>query len=348
MDTRWLSNLPPLNFGLNLSDPLTAILYGVFAMLLALLLYLLYHMYRLLFVRPPEFGSWPPPYSLMPHIDPYSTAGIRQGWQIHAQNNVITAPPVQSNAHVIKRLMGADGVYLNGWHVKALRLSQYDQYGRVARSQTLADARSVKRLDRLVRQRAKLTPDKAHARIKPIARRLARAFTRRISKRSAMLPIALDVRLSARHGEVSIVFELFTARDGMWSLVDRWQPDMMILGRNIHEAYTYSIFGQTSSETWREFRTRLSEDITRWLMVMLAVNTLQQPAAGSRAPLQRDLRPTAPLPPEPRAGLASPPALETGSSPTPTSQHSPKPTPPTTTRSPAVQSTPQDDVDSPA
>jgi len=347
MDTRWLSTLPPFDFGLNLNDPLTAILYGVFAILLALLLYLLYRVYRVLFVRPPEFGSWQPPYSLMPHIDPYSTAGMRQGWQMHAQNNIITAPPVQNNAHVIKRLMGADGVYLNGWHVKALRLSQYDQYGRVARSQTLADARSVKRLERLIRQRAKLTPAKAQARVKPIARRFARAFTRRISKRGAMLPIALDIRLSARHGEVSIVFELFTARDGVWSLVDRWQPDMMVLGRNIHEAYTYSVFGQTGGESWREFRARLNDDITRWLMVLLAVDAPPQSPAEPLKPQPRDLRPTAPLPPEPQA--SPPPSVyESDSPPTPAPQRTPKPIPPTAPHSPAVQSVPQDDVDSPA
>lgn len=352
MDTRWLSNLPQLNLGLNLSDPLTAVLFGAFAMLLALLLYLLYRAYRLLFVRPPEFGNWQPPYSLMPHIDPYSSAGIRQGWQMHAQNNVITAPPVQNSAHVIKLLTGVDGAYLSGWHVKALRLSQYDQYGRVARSQTLADARSVKRLERLMRRRDKFTTAKAEAYLRPMARRWVRDFMRHISKRGAMLPIALDVRFSAKHGEVNILFDLYTARDGRWSLVDRWQPDMMVLGRSIHEAYTYSLFGQTGGESLREFRARLVVDICRWLVVMLALDAPAPRPLEAVKPTSkpRALRPTTPLPPEPTDNLPSAPMrIEhvQQAEPTPAPNRTPRPIPPTAPHLPAVKPAPDEADDQP-
>lgn len=329
--------LPVLDIALNLRDPLTAIGVGVFAILLALTLYLLYRLYRLLFVRPPEFGNWQPPYALVPALDPYSTSGIRQGWQQHAQNNVITAPPTPNAAHIVKLLNGADGTYLAGWRVGALRLSQYDQYGRVARSQTLADRKSVRQLDRLAAQRGKLTREQAEARLKPIARRLVNQFMRRISKRSAVLPVALDIRLSARHGEVSILFELYSARGSQWTLVDRWTPEMVVIGRNIYEAYTYSLFGQTGGETFSAFKARLIVDVTRWLAVMLSVNQPAAPAKQDRPQSRpRDQRPTAPLPPERLAeSVAAPASLEHVQSP-PTDKHAVVP-PPTTPNLPPVK-----------
>ena len=207
-------------------------------------------MRRLLFGRAPAFGTHLPPYATTPPIDPYSQNGIRQSWQPYAQNNTITQPSVRGTNAVVKQLLGADGQYLNGWTITALRLSQYDQYGRVARTYTAGPLNAVRAINRLAHSRKPLDADQLERRVMPLARQLIRQLMGRITPRSAVLPVALDLRLKGHHGEVSIVFELYQSDGQQWHLLDRWQPEMTVVGKTIYETYTYT-FTASGGESYK-------------------------------------------------------------------------------------------------
>ena len=119
---------------------------------------------RLMFSRPPTLPAWQPPYVITPLIDPNSTNGRRQLWQQHAESDILPAPCAPGDYKVRKLLIGSSGVKLAGWRVTGLRISQYDRYGRVARSQTVLPKKTVKALDRAVRKSASLDWERAHAR----------------------------------------------------------------------------------------------------------------------------------------------------------------------------------------
>lgn len=233
------------------------------------MLWLVSVLIRLLFRRPPSFGLQQPPYASMPPLHPQSISGIRQAWQQVAQNNAITVAPTHGAATAVKRLVGGDGRYLSGWRVTALRLSQYDQYGRVGRSQLIPSRKIVRQIDRLTRKSQQLDPKRLARRTRPIGRKLARQFVKRVTKRSAMLPIALDVRLIGTHGEVNIVFEVYGCQNGAWSLLDQWLPEMTVTTKTIYESYTYTLFGQTGGESFREFKRRLPDDLGRALALLI-------------------------------------------------------------------------------
>jgi hypothetical protein len=269
------------SLNIDLDDPDQRKLAVIVFILVVLILWLLITLARLLLRRPPEFGSWQPPYATMPHIDPYSTAGMRQGWQQYAQSNVITLAPTPGAAQPIKLLNGSDGQYLSAWEITALRLSLYDQYGRVTQSQTLAPKPLVRTLNRMAQRRTRLKAARTRRQLEGLSRTLVRRFVKRVNKRNALLPIALDVRFRARHGEVAILFELYQGHNGQWARVDRWQPEMIVVSRTIYESYTYSLYGQTGGETLKEYRQRLVGDVARWLEVLLQV---PQPEAAAPKP----------------------------------------------------------------
>lgn len=264
------------------SDVLTALGIVVSGVVI---LWLLFRILGTLFRRTPKFGNWQPPYAMIPHIDPNSTLGRRQAWQQHAQNNIVPVPCNMGTVYARKVLLGTDGQYLSGWRIKALRMTQYDMYGRVSRSEILATRAMVQRLDRVARRNHRLDARRVGRRVRPVARGLARQFRKKINKRSALLPIALDVSLQGRHGEIRILFELYDCQRGQPNLIDYWEPEMHIRGRAIHESYTYSIFGQSGGETVRAFKKRIGDDIERLLVVMLWIPPAppeQAPAAPTR------------------------------------------------------------------
>jgi hypothetical protein len=289
-----------LDLGTRREAALTTVLVGGGALLLWLFTLLL----RALFRRPPQFGTQQAPYASMPPFHPQSQSGIRQAWQAAAQNNAITMPPTPGAATAVKRLVGADGAYLSGWRITALRLSQYDQYGRIARSQLLPSRRWVRRLDRLARRAGQLDARRLERRAAPIGRALARAFLKKVSRRSAMLPIALDVRLVGTHGEVNIVFEVYGAVAGGaglgWGLLDQWLPEMTVTAKTIYESYTYTLYGQTGGETWRAFRRRLPGDLTRALALLIEA---RPPEVASTPPHPARRAATPEAAPRTQAGL---------------------------------------------
>jgi CARDB protein len=236
---------------------------------------------RLLFQKPPSFETWQPPYSAIAFLDPNTPQGRRQSWQQHAQNDAITAAPVEGNYHIRKLLAGINGSKLTGWRVSAMRISQYDMYGRVARSQTLMKKGVVNRLDKAVRKSDSLDDKRAEKAVRPVAKALVEALTKRMNKRNDMLPVALDIRFKGIHGEVRIIFELFQAMNGQWAQIDHWEPDMTVPSGAIQENYTYSFYGRRTDENGRAFRKRLIDDMTRTLKEMVKKAETGQPAPAA-------------------------------------------------------------------
>lgn len=279
-----------LGFPIDLSNPIyIAVLAGV---LLAgiFLVIIIVAILRILFQRPAAFGAWQPPYASTPFLDPNTTAGRRQGWQQFAQNDLLPPPPTAEGAtHVRKLLTGLDGTSLGNWRITALRLNQYDQYGRITRSQYIAPGRLVKRLNRVARQAPSLSADDLARRVHPIAGSLANRFVRNIVPRTATLPIALDIRLQGRHGEVRVTFELFYVQGGQWRKIDQWEPEIALVDQTIDENLTYTLYGLRAGEAYKSFPQRLQGDLTRLLVEMMkrpdaqraptpgAVNAVQTP-----------------------------------------------------------------------
>ncbi len=269
---------------------------GVVAAVL-LLLMIVWITVRAATQKTPAFGAGRPPYATMGPVDTNTIWGRRQLWQQHAQNDSLPAGCTEGSAYARKLLLGVDNLYLSGWRMTAIRISQYDAYGRVAHSQVLAPDGMVKRLNRAARasiaiaRNAKLNNDQKKQRISrqvsPIARNLAGKFQRKITSRNAMLPIALDLRMEGTHGEVRIVFELFQCQYGVWQQIDGWEPEMMVTGKTIYETYTFTVFGQLTSESLRDFKRRLPEDITRFLVDAVMLSVVEQPElVGPPAPEQ--------------------------------------------------------------
>lgn len=257
--------------GLNLSDPAQIPIVAAIVGAVALLLFIILFIFRLLFQRPPEFGNWQPPYVNMLPLDPNTLAGRRQQWQLHAQNSSL--PTVQADGdqfHARKLPTDVEGSYLTGWHITGIRTSQYDMYGRVNRSQTIAPRGLAKRLDKLCQKRSRLTLEQLQKHLRPVARKLATQLNKKINERNAPLPIALDIRLTGRHGDVHIWFELFHGRYGQWTRIDRWQPEMTVAGKTIDENFTYTLHGLRPEENLKTYRKRLQNDFAQLLLELVS------------------------------------------------------------------------------
>lgn len=251
---------------------------------ICLLILILMLIARVLFRKVPLFGSYKPPYSTTSQYDRNSTIGRRQLWQQHAQNNSVQYPCRQGTYHARKLLLGTNGQYLDGWRITAFRMMQYDMYGRITRSQVLATQRWVKRLNKIAHKGGRLKPKQISRRVLPIAKWMNKQFKKRLSPKTGLLSIALDVRFEGRHGEVRIVFELHDCHQGMPALLDQWDPDMVIMGRTLHESYTYTISGQNNTETYRQFKKRLRGDIQQSLAELCQVITVAYPEPIMSAP----------------------------------------------------------------
>lgn len=257
-----------------------AFLVGIVGAALILLL-LLFVIVRLLFQRPPEFTNWQPPYANVLYSDPNSTAGRRHQWQMHAQNSSL--PPNMSEATVLVRKLplGADGDYLGDWRVTGMRLCQYDMYGRVSRSQIIVPRRQLNRLNWIIRKQGKWSPEKVTKQLAPLCRALSGTVRKKLTERTAGLPLAVDVRLTGRHGDVGIWFELYRVQYGQWTTIDRWQPEMVITGKTIQENFTYTLHGQRPNENTKQFAQRLQADMSRTFFDLLRPPLPDLPSASS-------------------------------------------------------------------
>jgi hypothetical protein len=269
---------------INLSAPSTWVLIFLVYLLVFIIVFVLVQIIkailRLLFSRPPTLPAWQPPYVITTLIDPNSTNGRRQLWQQHAESDTLPSPCAPGNYMVRKLLIGSDGVKLHGWKVTGLRVSQYDRYGRVARSQTVMPNGVVKSLNRAVRKSASLSDTKrAERAVRAAAHSLTTTILKKAGKQNAILPIALDIRFVGMHGEVRILFELFGCNAGMWQEIDHWEPEMRVVNGSIYENFTYTLLGQFPQETHKQFRQRLENDMRRLLVVMVQAPPKLPPAA---------------------------------------------------------------------
>jgi hypothetical protein len=262
---RVILKIPNADYYFDLGSRDDLILIGAIGVIAGVIGVILLMIFRAIFRSPPQFGNWLPPYANMPTLDPNTIYGRRQQWQSYATNQILPTTNRQGAIVARKVLTGMDDVYLSGWRVKAVRMTQYDMYGRVARSQVLARIKDVKRLDKLIDQAPKLNRQKIERRVRPVAKHMAGQFLKKITRKSAMLAIALDLRLVGRHGEVRILFELYDYPQGKPNRLDMWEPEMSVIGKTIYESYTFTLFGQQGGESFRDFRKRLTRDIERML-----------------------------------------------------------------------------------
>lgn len=222
---------------------------------------------RALFRKPPRFDMWQPPYAVIPSLDQDTISGRRQAWQEHAQNNLLLAAPTEGNVHPIKLLVGTDGLNLSNWKVIGLRLSQYDTYGRIARSQVIADKRVLNRLTNIIRKkRLKVDDERLQRLVRPIAKRLVKQMKRKVKKNTALLPVAFDIRFEGKMADCAVVFELYQFQEQHWIRLDRWQPQMMVLSQRMQENFTYTMHGKTSIERMNEYYQRIQDDII-WILI---------------------------------------------------------------------------------
>ncbi len=236
-------------------------------LLLALFcLWLLSLALRLILRGAPKFDSWQPPYSVSAWHDPNSALGRRQSWQFHAQSCLLDPPRAPDQVAVIKRLTNEKGVGLGGWKFKAMRTAQYDIYGRINRTEAIMPHSISRQLTRIAKRAPGLSEDQLTKALKPVARRISRQALSAVEKQNRMLPLALDMRLEGDPSEALVVFELYQYRGDAWRMIDQWEPEMGMLGARIPEQYSFSLNGQLPGETYREYKRRLRDDLTRLLM----------------------------------------------------------------------------------
>ena len=251
-------------------------------------LWLLSLILRLLFRRPPKFDPWQPPYALNNWHDPNSDQGRRQSWQYHAQSSVISARAAQNQVTVVKRLLDRRGHNLGSWKVKAMRTAQYDVYGRVNRSEALMPRKLISQLNRVIRRAPGYASHELHKAIAPIAKGLGKNALAPVDKQNLMLPIALDIRFEGVADEILIQFELYQYRDGAWHLIDQWAPALGQAGERVPEHFTFSLNGQLSGESAKEFKRRLRDDIARLLAGLFHHHQADEGAAPGKPDSETD------------------------------------------------------------
>ena len=252
-----------------------ALLAGLVVVILILAL-IIWLVLRLIFSRKPDFGGWLPSYSNLLPTDPNTLAGRRQQWQGVAQNSALPSTGAEGSVQVRKLPTGVDEHYLSGWHVVDLRLSQYDMYGRVNRSQITPTRAITRRLDLVTRKHDRLNAEQLSRQLLPVSRELSKQVRKKVTDRTAMLPLALDIRLRARHGDVRIWFELYRRQYGQWASIDRWEPEMAVNSKLIYETFTYTLYGQKPGEDLKRFQKRLEGDLTQLLIDMFNPSVVTQ------------------------------------------------------------------------
>ncbi len=265
--------IPIVDLTIDLNNPIqllvSAGLLIITAVASILVLWLVSIIVRLIISRPPSFGNVLPPYAAMPPLDPNTIAGRRQQWQYYAQNSSILIPcDVPGSVQAIKVLQDIEGNPLGNWRVVAIRLSHYDVYGRIKRTESLGPKRAIRRLNRALQQRPNSGTQEISKKLRPVARALVKQLRKHEDKRTMILPIALDIHFQGKHGDVRIAFELYRCENGSWYRIDEWEPEIPVIEHTIHEIYTYTVHGKLGGETPKTFFKRLEEDILWLLMEM--------------------------------------------------------------------------------
>ena len=244
-------------------------------------LWLLSLILRLIFRRPPKFEAWQAPYAVNNWHDPNSALGRRQAWQFHAQSSAITVAGAPNQVTVVKRLLSREGDILGGWTIKAMRTVQYDIYGRISRSEVVMSHKIIRRLNRSLRRAPGEDAVALRKALAPLSKRLCRSALAAIEKQNRALPLAMDMRLEGLQGDVRILFELYQYRNEAWQLIDHWQPEIGQIGARIPEHFTFTLNGQLPGENYKEYKTRLRDDMTQLLAGMLQQPIADEPAQSA-------------------------------------------------------------------
>ena len=280
-----------MNEGLQINGSMltnTQILFGIGMIVLAIvLLWFLSLILRLIFRRPPNFDTWHPPYDVSSYHDPDSAQGRRQSWQYHAQNSTIAAACIPDQVVVIKRLVDKQGTTLGSWNITGLRTTQFDIYGRINRTEVFMPHKLIKRLNKTAGSALELDNQQLRVALQPLANKLSKAIISPIEKQNRMLPIAMDIRFEARQGDVRVIFELYQCRNETWHLIDQWDPEFGSIGSRIPENFTYTLNGLLPGETFREFKTRLSQDLVQLLGGLLYHHQTAADPDTSESPPER-------------------------------------------------------------
>lgn len=255
-------NLP---FDLDLRDPTQLVLIVAIGALILLLLWVISVVIRSATARPEPFGAWQAAYPSPPHIDPNTTVGRRYLWQQHAQSDNLPLPCQPGSIIALKHVTGQDGDKFESWRVTGIRTGRYDQYGRIGRTNHTASPRLVKRLDRAARRRRLAAKPAARA-AKPIARALVKDIIKSSDKRSAILPIALEIRFKGKSIKAETTFELLRCEGNGWLLMDSWSaPPTQSTSGGAVEQFSYTFYGQRPNEPKRDFEKRLEQALTQVL-----------------------------------------------------------------------------------
>ena len=304
--------IPIVNLGVNFLDDgiqlnesrvYSGDILGAFGMLaLALVcLWLLSLMLRLLFRRPPRFDVWQPPYAVNNWQDPNSELGRRQGWQFHAQSSALAAPSAPHQVTALKRLLDKRGVHLGGWKIKAMRTVQYDVYGRINRTEVVMPHKIIRQLNRVMRRAPGYAKPELHKALSAIAKGLCKHALAPVEKQNLMLPLALDIRFEGIADDIRIQFELYQHRDSAWHLIDQWEPELAPHGEHVPEHFNFTLNGQLSGESKKEFRRRLRDDLTQLLAGLFFHHQAEAGAPPDNPESRKDL-PSAGV--APRGGAA--------------------------------------------
>ncbi len=243
---------------------------------------------RLLFRRPPRFEVWQPPYAVNNFQDPNSALGRRQSWQFHAQNSTLAAPSAPDQVTVLKRLLNKRGTILGGWQVIALRTVQYDVYGRINRTEVLMPRKLIKQLNRVLRRAPDYVDHELQKRLKPIANRLCKHALGPVEKQNLMLPFALEIRFEGATEQIRIQFELYQYQSDAWRLIDKWEPELGLVGEQVPEQFAFTLNGQLSGESKQEYKSRLREDMTRLLAGLFYQREAEEDSAPPGKPESGD------------------------------------------------------------
>lgn len=278
-----------------LSNPLS--IAGLIAAggLLLVLLWVITILLRLIFSREQSFPMWQPPYLVPPVINPNTLPGRRLLWQGQTSSDALPLSMRWGEYAARKRLTSIEGKPLGRWTLTDVRLMQYDVYGRIARTQVMISNRLVRRLRTLIAKQSRKpnTPEKLRRSLKPIVEKMLQR-SRRASRRTPTLPLAIDLRFRGTHGEVRVVFELLQSVSNGWELVDRWEPELQFLKSRVVENYTYTLAGQQVSEPTRAFHQRQQDDLTYMLASML--QPVMPIAPPPPPPSAESIADTAPMP----------------------------------------------------
>ncbi|MBK8021632.1 MAG: hypothetical protein IPK19_09420 [Chloroflexi bacterium] len=308
----------PFSINLDLNDPAQVALAVGIGGLCLLLLWVIWVIVRQVSSRPQPFGVWQPMYPSPMVIDPNTTEGRRYLWQQHTQSDSLPLPCVPGTILARKIVVGAGGGKFDGWRIVGMRSGRYDQYGRISRTHHTAPQSIVRRLDRVARRR-KLNEKAAVRTVRPIARALIKDILKHSDRRSAILPIALDIRFKGERDLARMVFELWRCGPRGWDLFDTWIAlPTYASATEATEQFGYSFYGQRHDESRKAFERRMEVELTR-VFAQLVFKPVPPPVedTSDHAPA------TEAMPPAPPTQQQAPVTVESSDEPADTSAGTP-------------------------